>query len=1644
MTTPFPKYWILLFCWIGIILLDISPLLAQSYWVSFGDSTTLQGVFPRDSTLRETQRTWRFSRDMITRFGIGQSHWLNLSLKLDSQSLHSPDSFFVRCLEIDSGSWPNCPDSIWQYQGAWNYQTPGWYRIPLSSPFYCSGNREVMLVCKWKRNTVQSPDLFLRGGNSFETSRCYSGACPVQYFNQENFLPCIQAEALGDSIPCPNRIRETHADTLPFPEAIRLKWTKPSGPVSGYRISWDTIRGGIQISNLIHPCDTQLVLPTLRGLQTLRFRIQPIGRNGLIPNCPLDSGITSISTCFPRILYPQGNYIQQYYIESYNSPINTSCNPGFINRDTLRLRAGSQLTAGIRKGTCVGNYPVFLTLWGDWNGNGQWDLPQELIYQSGQIAAGTDSLRFRINLPNTIISGWKRIRWILKEGDSVSAPCNPFNYGHYIDQMTYIEGLQPPNCPDSLRYPLPFSTGLCPDIKGFNWSPPSSGNYTRQRLQVWNQQGIRLDTFLSQGIDTFTWRNWSPGNWQWKVLPEGPGGVAVGCRVYQYTCDTLSCLPLACPNGIVYPNGDTVYSAGVRLTWPGPGLGHAQSWRVSLDTLTPPIALASSWLSPNSGGQVISNLFPSKSYYWRIQGMDREGNLAYCPNTYPFHTTSGPCTPAYSIGNLQGDYLSWVEVNGQGRTSGPISPGSFERINGVFANVVSGQRTQLSLSPGLYPAGNGLSVWLDYNKDNQFASHEKLLDTLWNQAAPNRLRASSLIPVCLDTGFYWLRVKLGYGAFPGNPCQTVVYGETEDYRIQMLGYGNQTPTCSRLLFPIQAQREVNPQRICLRWALPDSGSCPQYFRIYVGTDYPPHNILSGHRITRNDSFVLNSLGTGQRIYWQVLPENISGTPNNCEIRYFETCPEVLTPLRIQSGITRRQRFTVSWDSFSGGVEIWASRDSIGNQLLPGYPMGIRNGGNSYTLDVPSGTDTIYYKARKYTNCDTGSWSLCTRIVLPVSPSRPVGLGIDQVTCRSFRISWRSTPTALNYRIDISADSLFRSFLTSYHNRYVQDTLLLVSGLSPSGRYFTRIIAENVCGVSPYSNVTAQSLLPNVWTGVRPEWEFSGNWCGLCVPDSTQDVVIPRSTVFQPEIQRNARCRNLQLDSGACLGWRGRDTLALFGDRTGNGKIQAGLGTIITCGNRRLSWQKGDTLNNLGVRSPWGVSLDMTDTLVIKGWYDPGIGPLLTNNKLVIWADSIGGVGIGQESGPLGQTIGEVIFRHRLPASTGYRLLGSPLRYPRTIDWEDDFTSQGLYSYHEPTPGPTSIGFQMMTNPRDTLQPGIGYYGWTPGLTLFTLKGILNEGLVSLPVSWTSDPLNRTASGWNLVGNPFACTIDWTSTQGWQRTNIMNAVYHLHPITRQYATWLNGVSTNGGKPLIAPGQAFWVRSIGTVCQLSVDERAKTRLTTHFMKSNQEQCRFALTQEPKNENIKDECVWLPTEIEGGEHAVFMPSFPNDSMPRIWIEDKDIRYSIFSSQTTSSPIIGCSMTPNLIWKIERTGCSKLQDTSILFHSVDTSQKETYFDLRSLKPLSPKTFSETISGDVVVFPNPLSLGYSLNWEFTSIQTNPVNWKLSDTMGRILAQGSALPKSGSISHEYFTQAGVYFLQFEINKQWVYFRVTLI
>ncbi len=104
-------------------------------------------------------------------------------------------------------------------------------------------------------------------------------------------------------------------------------------------------------------------------------------------------------------------------------------------------------------------------------------------------------------------------------------------------------------------------------------------------------------------------------------------------------------------------------------------------------------------------------------------------------------------------------------------------------------------------------------------------------------------------------------------------------------------------------------------------------------------------------------------------------------------------------------------------------------------------------------------------------------------ILPEAPIAP--------TRSSFLARWRSVSGATGYRIDVSTDPSFNSYVSGYEHRDVGNlTSQIVSRLNPGTKYYYRVQPYNSAGAGPNSEITAVATTTASGLVINPTFDSS--------------------------------------------------------------------------------------------------------------------------------------------------------------------------------------------------------------------------------------------------------------------------------------------------------------------------------------------------------------------------------------------------------------------------------------------------------------------------------------------------------------------------------------------------------------------------
>lgn len=484
------------------------------------------------------------------------------------------------------------------------------------------------------------------------------------------------------------------------------------------------------------------------------------------------------------------------------------------------------------------------------------------------------------------------------------------------------------------------------------------------------------------------------------------------------------------------------------------------------------------------------------------------------------------------------------------------------------------------------------------------------------------------------------------------------------------------------------------------------------------------------------------------------------------------------------------------------------------------------------------------------------------------------------------------------------------------------------------------------GVDVWSSSGGDITIPTVLGGefgveiksiVSGDFNIASTWDCNCVPDSTNVATI----VAGHTVTVSSSATIFDLNINGVLEILNTQELYVRNTWNNNGSFLYNESTVSFGGSgaRSLSGITNQSFYNINVKNGCDLS-NNAGLLNLIGIMTFRNGTFNTNDSLNL-VSSLGETGaIGSLS--LGTINGNVFSnRHIMSGATGWRFLTSCIQGATLEDIDDDIITAGLpgsdfpsfsfvsvYDYDETVPGHKDSGYVVPPSMSQGIDAGKGYWIYAgdnlTGTAAFNIDfyGTINQGSTDLPVTYTNS--FDAGDGWNLVANPYPCSIDWDDPN-WTKTNISDETHIFDPNSGTYAVYAGGVSANGGSKEIASNQAFWIKATAVSPTLTVEEDCKVRNNADPYKSqNQNNTLKVYCKKEASSQFRDEIVLVHNDSYKQDILATKFLSTNDSVLNIMFHSDSIVSSIYNVgsifDTIPLQLIGDS--PNTIISFKNDG--------------------------------------------------------------------------------------------------------------------------
>ncbi|MFA6057553.1 MAG: T9SS type A sorting domain-containing protein [Taibaiella sp.] len=343
-----------------------------------------------------------------------------------------------------------------------------------------------------------------------------------------------------------------------------------------------------------------------------------------------------------------------------------------------------------------------------------------------------------------------------------------------------------------------------------------------------------------------------------------------------------------------------------------------------------------------------------------------------------------------------------------------------------------------------------------------------------------------------------------------------------------------------------------------------------------------------------------------------------------------------------------------------------------------------------------------------------------------------------------------------------------------------------------------------------SNYTAHSI------GATSTIEYGGTNQTIDVLNSAQDYGHLTVSGSGTEMNDSITVRNnLSITAGSLD--INEYTLKIGGSISNSGTFTASNGTIELNGTVAqtipASTFVGNRVGHLTIDNTAGATLG--GTLDLSGVLLVSNGQLSTGGHLTLLSTDTQTALI--DGSGAGEVLGNVTMQRYLPSGFGYKYFSSPFQAATVNEFSDDIdlgaSFPTFYRYDENL---ASSGWVKYLDTTALLIPMHGYtanLGADSTARTVDITGVVNNNAMSALILYNHN--QPYTLGFNLVGNPYPSPIDWSILEGWDRTNIDDAVYYFNAgtadqYTGTYSSYINGISSDEHAGYVIPAmQGFFV-------------------------------------------------------------------------------------------------------------------------------------------------------------------------------------------------------------------------------------------
>lgn len=656
------------------------------------------------------------------------------------------------------------------------------------------------------------------------------------------------------------------------------------------------------------------------------------------------------------------------------------------------------------------------------------------------------------------------------------------------------------------------ATGMTQSAFSANWN--ASANATGYYLDV--SENNTFNNFVSG------WNNKDIGNVNTYSVNSGlTAGTTYYYRVRAYNANGTSGSSGTISTILIPPNPATLAASGVSTSlFTANWNAAAGSTNYYLDVATDNLFEhpVGAWTNVDAGAAtaylVNTGLTAGTTYYYRVSAYNSSGTSSESDVRSVLTAPGKPNSTAASNFALTSFSANWDLTAGASgyyldvATANTFASGTF--VVG-YENLDVTNVLTYSVNSNLTAGTKYFYRVRSYNSGGTSANSDPVITTATTPASPIASAATSITSTTFYTNWNALSGATGYrldvsttadiltGIIPaysdkdvgnvityqitGLNANTTYYYKVKAYNDYSTGSGSGVITVlTAPAAPVSsAASSVGIESMVANWAAAD-GASGYYLDVSISPVFASY--ITGYQsldVGNVTTYLITGLQSGTTYYYHVRAYNSGGTSANSNRQDVILLPSV--PVATTATGTTATTFTANWNAVAGatGYKFDASTDpsfGAGNFVTGFEDIAVATNSKAVT-GLTAGT-IYYYRVRSTNASGTGTTSSNVIDVTTIPPA-PVAQAAGSITKNSFAANWALSAGAAGYKLDVSTDAGFGSFVSGYSNLDVGNVLTYsTTGLTAGTIYYYQVRAYNTSGTSASSGsitVTTSGLAP---------------------------------------------------------------------------------------------------------------------------------------------------------------------------------------------------------------------------------------------------------------------------------------------------------------------------------------------------------------------------------------------------------------------------------------------------------------------------------------------------------------------------------------------------------------------------------------